>query len=497
MHDPRHNRDECDSLGANLTLNTRQYPNRHYQSASLGPLTSWSSDIDPDTQIEGTCKPEPEFTAARPWMRHKQHGRSSAHETLTQSHDPDCQHLALGNAFCPQLKSSNLPTWTNPPPLLAEHLRSDYHFQQTEHSAINTEAAQMQSNSASAFVPRGSQGQNIMSTEYPNNIFSDQRDIIGRSLLTPHSSYVTTPDSVFSIPHPPYSSRYGSAGIATPNSIVNYSERVLGPNSLASTSQIDSKVDAHFAPGRSSKGISFSDGSKWPALDRDQTNASHMQDAQAHQYATYMGEQSLTPSVVSPQQLVRNHQNTFSSNQVYVHNNAIQPPPSATNFDPMFASELFTLSQPTGHPNVPFNMVHNPFLTGGGPDVCTPQSTPIPAELDFNNSPLYPTAHHAVEVASCDLPKPRITLPTQNHVVNPTVLRPSRGRTGVKDADMDKKLVKWRAEGLTYREIMKKGNWGLEESTLRGRYRTLTKNKDQRLRKPVWDNASVSIVQYV
>ena len=57
--------------------------------------------------------------------------------------------------------------------------------------------------------------------------------------------------------------------------------------------------------------------------------------------------------------------------------------------------------------------------------------------------------------------------------------------------DMDKKLVEWKRDGLTYREIKLRGGWGLEESTLRGRYRTLTKPKEQRLRKPVWTDHAV------
>lgn len=61
-------------------------------------------------------------------------------------------------------------------------------------------------------------------------------------------------------------------------------------------------------------------------------------------------------------------------------------------------------------------------------------------------------------------------------------------------ADLDEKLIKWRAQGITYKEIMNMGNWGLEESTLRGRHRTLTKPKEDRVRKPQWDNAAVSKV---
>lgn len=56
----------------------------------------------------------------------------------------------------------------------------------------------------------------------------------------------------------------------------------------------------------------------------------------------------------------------------------------------------------------------------------------------------------------------------------------------------DEYLLKAKAEGLTYREIRVKGNFSEAESTLRGRYRTLTKSKEERVRKPEWTSHDVS-----
>ena len=44
---------------------------------------------------------------------------------------------------------------------------------------------------------------------------------------------------------------------------------------------------------------------------------------------------------------------------------------------------------------------------------------------------------------------------------------------------------------MTYREIRKQGNFKEAESTLRGRYRTLTKCKEARVRKPEWQEKDV------
>ncbi|KAK8064688.1 hypothetical protein PG994_007326 [Apiospora phragmitis] len=51
-------------------------------------------------------------------------------------------------------------------------------------------------------------------------------------------------------------------------------------------------------------------------------------------------------------------------------------------------------------------------------------------------------------------------------------------------AKKDKFLVQSKRAGMTYREIRRKGNFTEAESTLRGRYRTLTKDKNARVRKP-------------
>lgn len=57
----------------------------------------------------------------------------------------------------------------------------------------------------------------------------------------------------------------------------------------------------------------------------------------------------------------------------------------------------------------------------------------------------------------------------------------------------DKFLVQSKQSGMSYREIRIKGQFKEAESTLRGRYRTLTKCREHRLRKPQWDAKDVSV----
>ena len=54
-------------------------------------------------------------------------------------------------------------------------------------------------------------------------------------------------------------------------------------------------------------------------------------------------------------------------------------------------------------------------------------------------------------------------------------------------------LMDCKRRGLSYKEIKRLGNFKEAESTLRGRYRTLTKSKDQRVRKPQWEEPDVRL----
>ncbi|KAI0425935.1 hypothetical protein F5Y09DRAFT_334564 [Xylaria sp. FL1042] len=66
------------------------------------------------------------------------------------------------------------------------------------------------------------------------------------------------------------------------------------------------------------------------------------------------------------------------------------------------------------------------------------------------------------------------------------------------DAERDAKnrfLVEAKLAGMTYSEIRRKGGFTEAESTLRGRFRTLTKNKEQRVRKPEWQDKDIRLLK--
>jgi hypothetical protein len=59
----------------------------------------------------------------------------------------------------------------------------------------------------------------------------------------------------------------------------------------------------------------------------------------------------------------------------------------------------------------------------------------------------------------------------------------------------DSFLVHAKGMGMTYKQIREKGGLQAAESTLRGRYRALTKERKDRVRKPVWTDDDVSTLR--
>lgn len=56
-------------------------------------------------------------------------------------------------------------------------------------------------------------------------------------------------------------------------------------------------------------------------------------------------------------------------------------------------------------------------------------------------------------------------------------------------------LITSKQAGMSYRAIRQAGNFSEAESTLRGRYRTLTKQKEERVRKPEWTEGDVRLLR--
>lgn len=97
-------------------------------------------------------------------------------------------------------------------------------------------------------------------------------------------------------------------------------------------------------------------------------------------------------------------------------------------------------------------------------------------------------------------PKPILPCPREDeenrHIFNKDNIRKGEPQTRRRSTSADRKdtfLVQSKLAGMSYKQIKEEGQFVEAESTLRGRFRTLTKHKEHRVRKPEWHEGDVGI----
>jgi hypothetical protein len=135
------------------------------------------------------------------------------------------------------------------------------------------------------------------------------------------------------------------------------------------------------------------------------------------------------------------------------------------------------------------NRSFDPFLTGMNypdpdyPEMCSESATApqAPRPLFMGQAAAYSTAPSLPAlVGTFNPPSPAESLPR--------TLSKGSQRKDAKDA----LLIEWKEQGMSYKDIKAQGGFEEAESTLRGRYRTLTKPKEKRVRRPEWGERDVS-----
>lgn len=188
------------------------------------------------------------------------------------------------------------------------------------------------------------------------------------------------------------------------------------------------------------------------------------------------------PSTISPKML-RIHPSPTSSSES-IHTNLL------TNGDSDFAfsalephhtrSPLPTLRPPRRElPSRPAKL--RSVTIGSSDSRSSKDKRPIPPQ----QSASLQTSSHKARVPQIKQ-EPQDDLPFEGEGYLPLERDFRLGR-----AAQDDFLVRSKLAGMTYREIRKKGNFTEAESTLRGRFRTLTKDKEARVRRPEWTDDDV------
>ena len=466
---------------------TRCYPVSNITHDTHGNFTGTLGDLEsrprtPRRDCSHKC-------TVMPCNYHEDYNRRQTHETMLQSHGPQCQYQQLGCACCPTLPYLNSPykpisssmgrvaEISRPPN--NTRLSSTLHEPLTGTHTPTADSAVMPNFHTRPFASRGV---DFMPTYNPTVYDSEHRDVA--------SQVSTTPQSVFSAVNATDGSRLESGGYGTPDSIYSASDRLSSMRHAMSPTkksqeQMRNIQGSHEALREAQELSTWSDpDSDWlaqtniyttPALDHninsgdDHFNGWHSQDPTT--------DQDRLSAIL--------HQ----SSQEYVHDPEALPDMQA---DPLLGQHYLEFPTSLDGLDAPPFEVSNGFPTAEHYSYDTPRSdinTYHGHNFDFNQ-PL----NDAVQFSAYRLPHDY--LPSNTHSDYTSTVAASnasgRGRQSAKNDDLDRKLVEWRNAGLSYKEIMQKGEWGLEESTLRGRYRTLTKPKEKRMRKPTWNPHSVS-----
>ena len=134
-------------------------------------------------------------------------------------------------------------------------------------------------------------------------------------------------------------------------------------------------------------------------------------------------------------------------------------------------------------------------------DEFAPGALPSPDDM-FGYPPVVPPAHfnnppQKLETVSPSLPN--IARPTSSQSDGAaSMASTSHSHYQVEETiddrqDRDQLLVDMRRQNYSYREIKRLGGFREAESTLRGRVRTLTKDKSERVRRPQWKSGDVGL----
>jgi hypothetical protein len=95
---------------------------------------------------------------------------------------------------------------------------------------------------------------------------------------------------------------------------------------------------------------------------------------------------------------------------------------------------------------------------------------------------------------SWEVNTPSYSAPSENENENEAKVHRQRRPRPImyRPSGKDEALLEYKRQGFSYKQIKVLGNFEEAESTLRGRYRTLTKPKEERVRKPQWKTRDVS-----
>ena len=500
MHDFRDIRGTSDN---EKHLYSRNYPDTRCIPTSQ-PFYMMNT-ADNGLQLQGVGQACPHSLAAMPFFSHEQCNRGQPHETCTWSHGQKSQYHPDVGACCPYLPHLGLPSasiHTNQRSMdRVSHLSHKpmpavpgYQNQSSSYT-IGHDFMPTQYNMSPSFVPTF---QSTMPHQQTDNMTIDVRDFQSQVSTTPRLSHVTTPESVFSAPRRPESVRNGSREIGTPASAASIGNIASTFTGTISPAQMFSTRDGY---SNGSDESSFHE--NWVSdLHGDNQDWLHDNDFHHTQPQAYDNvdtqEQHSSQYKIHPHVLAHGTNLQLSSQESISGPTQAFPKPMADtviNWDSVLGFQDFPVPPSFDDLNGEIFEADDGVSLTNRPitDSYEPAPSVYSSHFDFKpprgTTSAYKNGHnnHALTLLSNGFDLSR----------SGTDGTGGQGRPAVHDANKDALLVRMRREGKSYKEIMATKMFGLQESTLRGRYRTLTKNKEQRVRKPAWSQSAVCLWRYI
>lgn len=234
--------------------------------------------------------------------------------------------------------------------------------------------------------------------------------------------------------------------------------------------------DAKFVHTSISENTGEMSWSEWPVTD----SWSHTIPADEHLWQTsYWSGQGTLLHTAAADDTVLSHPHplqAISSSSIDHHPQAKTTfTPTASSPDLQHAALIHKTSEPTNpHPNL--HLQPHPNYQPYTP-TSQPISNPSPTPITHPSQPQNPQ-HHPEPT---QIPNPIPSTPEET-------IRANLHYTDKRNAF----LIECKRRGLSYKDIKRIGGFKEAESTLRGRFRTLTKAKEHRVRKPKWHERDVS-----
>ncbi|KAJ9662456.1 hypothetical protein H2198_001345 [Neophaeococcomyces mojaviensis] len=355
---------------------------------------------------------------------------------------------------------------------------------------------------AYTFAPNN-EAQFKMISQLTNNIdFTQQNYIPSAASFTPQLSSISTPGSTFSAPLRQQKQKDENTEPGSPATVVSATAKADPFNQYKFVSRrgwtgLDGTTNVLDAGALSEQ--SNSNPNWLPDIDLHSTQLQQQGVPTTYNDQHFNYGDTFSPSSLSHSRFsMTGNEEPTQSLQLNVGPNAITS--TAKNegcldsgFGPFLMAEEF-LSPPI-QDNYTFSVYGNndSFMKGNGQNGYMQSqvgTTPYIANgFDFNDLESTSGSYGLGVMVSPN------TQPPKHGSSSHAVQQSNRARQNNRDAELDQKLIAWRRAGMTYKQIKEKGNFGLEESTLRGRYRTLTKGREQRLRKPDWPTQAVNALR--